>query len=65
MEIRVALCDDEETVREYLGRLLEEWKERQNDQLQIEYFRVRRAFSFNMKKTRDGSFSFLISRWGR
>ncbi len=58
MEIRVALCDDEETVREYLGRLLEEWKERQNDQLQIEYFESAESFLFQYEE--DKRWQFLI-----
>ena len=65
MEIRVALCDDEETVREYLGRLLEEWKERQNDQLQIEYFESAESFLFQYEEDKRWQFLILDIEMGK
>ena len=65
MEIRVALCDDEETVREYLGRLLEEWKERQNDQLQIEYFESAESFLFQYEEDKRWQLLILDIEMGK
>lgn len=65
MEIRVALCDDEETVREYLSRLLEEWKERQNDQLQIEYFESAESFLFQYEEDKRWQFLILDIEMGK
>lgn len=65
MEIRVALCDDEEPVREYLGRLLEEWKERQNDQLQIEYFESAESFLFQYEEDKRWQLLILDIEMGK
>lgn len=65
MEIRVALCDDEETVREYLSRLLEEWKERQNDQLQIEYFESAESFLFQYEEDKRWQLLILDIEMGK
>lgn len=65
MEIRVALCDDEETVQEYLGRLLEEWKERQNDQLQIEYFESAESFLFQYEEDKRWQLLILDIEMGK
>lgn len=65
MEIRVALCDDEETVREYLGRLLEEWKERQNDQFQIEYFESAESFLFQYEEDKRWQLLILDIEMGK
>lgn len=65
MEIRVALCDDEEPVREYLGGLLEEWKERQNDQLQIETFESAESFLFQYEEDKRWQLLILDIEMGK
>lgn len=65
MEIRVALCDDEEPVREYLGRLLEEWKEKQNDQLQIECFESAESFLFQYEEDKRWQLLILDIEMGK
>lgn len=65
MEIRVALCDDEEPVREYLGGLLEEWKERQNDQLQIESFESAESFLFQYEEDKRWQLLILDIEMGK